>query len=134
MRVTNWPTKLALFIEEKRNQPFNWKHNNCGFFACDWIAMLVGFDPAAEFRPLTPLQLARKIRAVPVDVIAHELASEYNWPEVKTAFARRGDVVEIISEGYPALGVCEGVRSVFPGREGLVFQKTSSCRRAWRID
>jgi len=134
MRTQNWPTKLALFIEEKRHQPFNWQENNCGFFVCDWLAILVGVDPAAEPRKLTGKELVKAVRAKPLEERAAEIALSYQWPQVPVAFAQRGDVVAIELPGIGfSLGVCAGPMSVFPGQDGIVFNPTPSCVQAWRI-
>lgn len=133
-RCNLWEDKLALFIEEKRNQPFNWQTNNCAFFACDWIAIVFGQDPAAPYRGMTGLQLSRAIRQTPVDKLAEKITMEIGWYCVTPVWARRGDIVEIALDSYPALGVCIGARSAFPGKDGIIFNKTIDCRRAWRVD
>jgi hypothetical protein len=135
-RCNNWPAKLALFIEEKRNQPFDWAANNCCFFACDWLAILVGIDPAADMRAdVTSSFSAQKALAVRggVDTIATEACVEYGWPECPPSCARRGDVVEVQTEHGPALGVCVGAQSIFPGVNGIEFRDTLRALRAWRV-
>lgn len=136
MRTNNWPDKLNLFVEEKRNQPFNWRLNNCGFFACDWVAMLIGVDPAAAWRTLTARQLVVFVRDNTLSDLANRCAQANNFQQVEPAFVRRGDTVESppMPEAGPALGVCLGFKSVFPGKKGIVFINTLVCTRGWRID
>ena len=135
---TNWPAKLALFIEETSSQPFNWTTNNCAFFACDWIAMRTGTDPAAQYRDSvdSALTAARALASAGGDGIESlmaDCAAAHGWPEVALPYAQRGDVVSIDAEGGPALGVCTGAKSAFAGPHGIDFRPTASCRRAWRI-
>jgi hypothetical protein len=134
-RPQDWPTRLALFIEEKRHQTFNWKENNCAFFASDWIAILTGEDPASEYRSKvdSPLSAARALGDVTVEQVAERVCAEHGWPEVSPKLARRGDVVLRDTEHRPAMGVCEGERAVFAAPDGLAFLPAAQCRRAWRI-
>lgn len=135
-RCNNWPGKLALFIEEKRHQPFDWATNNCCFFACDWLAMLTGIDPAASFRGQVDNALsAQRImaRAGGVECVAEEASSRWRWAETTVKLARRGDVVVFDTENGPALGVCLGALAAFAGPNGVEFKPMAACRRAWRI-
>jgi hypothetical protein len=135
-RKNNWPAALALFVEEKQNQPFDWRTNNCGFFACDWIAILVGIDPAAEYRDKidSALSAQRVLDAAGgVEAIATDAAMRWGWPPVPVSMARRGDVVSYEGDGGHSLGVCLGELSVFTHKEGLAFRPTLTGRKAWRI-
>lgn len=133
-RTEHWPTKLALFIDEKRDQPFDWKLNNCGFFACDWIAMLVGVDPAEEFRKLDDRALRKLIVKSDIELFATAAAEHWGWKEVAALYAQRGDVVSGNTPDGPALGVCCGAKTAFAGKNGLVWLLTGECRKAWRIE
>lgn len=135
-RRSNWPAALALFIEEKREQPFDWAANNCAFFACDWLAILTGVDPAATFRGEvdSALSAQRVIAAAGgLERIAEDACARWGWPEAAVPLARRGDVVVFDTDHGPALGVCLGAVSAFAGPTGVQFQPTAKCRRAWRI-
>jgi len=136
-RCSNWPTKLDLFMHEKRDQPFDWAGNNCCFFACDWIAILIGHDPAAELRAMvdSALSAARVLKDNGgVEGIAERICSENKWEGAANInLARRGDVVLWDSAEGPALGVCAGELSWFAGSAGVVQVATKDCRRAWRV-
>lgn len=41
---------LTLFLQRGAAQPFDWLACNCGFWVCDWIKLVRGFDPVGEFR------------------------------------------------------------------------------------
>ena len=135
-RRDNWPARLALFVEEKRAQPFDWAENNCAFFACDWVAILTGVDPARPWRPEvdSALTAARVLGSLGgIEAIATKTFAEHGWPEAPVAMARRGDLVAMDADGGPALGVCLGAQSVFASPTGLDFRPTLTARRAWRI-
>ena len=137
-RKSNWPAALELFLAEKAGQRFDWETNNCGFFACDWIAMLVGVDPAAPFRDeiVSALTAARVLeREGGIEAIAAAAAQRWGWPEVPVKRARRGDIVSIDAEGGPALSVCIGGDCVVSarGKAGLLKFPVLSARRAWQI-
>lgn len=135
-RPENWPERLHLFFAEKGPQPFDWRMNNCCFFACDWLAILTGDDPAAPYRARVcdALSAARAFSAEGgVEAIAERICAERGWPECPVALARRGDVVLVEGDGGAALGVCAGELSAFAGPKGITWCATLSCRRAWRI-
>lgn len=137
MRRSNWPAKLALFIAEKKSQPFDWEHNNCAFFACDWLAMSTGVDPAADYRDRvnSAFSAAYVLReAGGIEAIASAACERWNWQETAPALAQRGDIVTTDTEHSSALGVCVGARAVFAGVDGLEFKPMAECRRAWRIE
>jgi len=136
MRTNNWPAKLDLFIAEKRHQPFDWRTNNCAFFACDWIAILTEKDHAKGYRSKVTSELtaARRLKeAGGAEAIAEKVCEQNGWQEVTPAFARRGDVVSLDTETGVALGVCAGGVAVFAGRLGVEFRPVTECRKAWRI-
>lgn len=135
-RANNWPAKLALFIEEKRRVPFDWASNNCAFFACDWLAIVHGVDPASELRgQITGALSAARImdEAGGVEAIAAAACARWGWPEVPVGAAMRGDIVVTDNPGGPSLGVCDGAQAVFAGTNGIEFRRMEDCRKAWRI-
>lgn len=135
-RKSNWPALLSLFLAEKRAQPFDWTLNNCAFFACDWLAILTGVDPAANYRGeiSSALSAGRVLAAAGgLERIAEEACARWDWPEVPVARARRGDAMLIDTTHGPALGVCIGGRTAFAGSGGVVYHPALKCRRAWRI-
>lgn len=135
-RKSNWPAALTLFLNEKQQQPFDWKENNCSFFASDWVAILTGIDPAANYRASvdSALSAARVLaEAGGIESITEQECAANNWPEVSPRLAQRGDVCLVDSEAGPALGVVAGSSAAFAGPRGVEFVPVSACRRAWRI-
>jgi hypothetical protein len=139
-RPEDWPARLALFIEEKRAQPFDWRSNNCCFFACDWLAILTGEDPAAEWRPLVTTEARAAAVLHSAGGIAGMAATVFaarGWPEIATSYAGRGDVCLVPAAPETgadlALGVCIGAHIAAPGRDALVFLPRSAAVQAWRV-
>lgn len=135
-RPEDWPARLHLFFEEIRTQPFQWGERDCALTACDWIAILVGIDPAAELRGAyrTAIGAGRVMKPRGgLEQIARDACVAHGWQEVGASFARRGDVVLMDFPTGPALGICDGARSAFVGRDGLQLMRTLDCRLAWRI-
>jgi hypothetical protein len=137
-RCNNWPAALALFVEEKRGQPFAWGENDCALFVCDWLTILTGTDPASKLgfrgRYHTALGAVRVMQPHGgVSGIARSWCSAQNWLECRAIAAGRGDVILAIENGRESLGVCLGSRSVFAGAAGAEFRSTSTCVTAWRV-
>jgi hypothetical protein len=135
-RCNYWPEKLDLFIQEKRDQAFDWGTNNCAFFAADWVTILVGLDLAAEYRDkiTSPLAAYRAVEAAgEVDAIAAEQLAAAGFPEIPLIYARRGDVVTTHTRHGPAMGVLLGHCAAFAGTECLEFIPTTQLLRAWKI-
>jgi hypothetical protein len=136
MRISNWPDFLNAFVEAKRERPFAWGENDCCLFAADCVLALTGIDPAASFRGSysSALGSARlQAECGGVEQIADDAAALHGWPAIAPAFAQRGDLVSFEMPSGMAIGICLGKNAVFAGADGIVFQPTLSCRRAWRI-
>jgi hypothetical protein len=136
-RKSNWPAALHLFLEEKDKQPLRYGENDCCLFVSDWVCILMGYDPAAEFRG-TYSTAAGAMRILAefgnAEEIAEQAAVRWNWVPVPVLRAQRGDIVSHPGELGPALGVCAGELSAFPVGPGVKYFNTSDCRRAWRVE
>ncbi len=131
-RSSNWPIRLALFIEEKRNEPFVWSKNDCCLFCCDWLTILTGEDVASSYdlrgtydSALGAIRILKQLGGL--EVLAQTVAKDRGWAFVSSSYARRGDAVIFQTESGPAMGVCDGKMSVFAGPSGIVFRLTSTC-------
>ena len=136
MRPEDWPQKLALFEEEKRNQRFRWGENDCCLLAADWVAMVLGQDPAQELRGHyhTALGAARIFRQTGgLEALVDAIAAKAGLPSIDPRLASRGDVVSFDSLRGFAIGVCLGVKAMFAGPAGAVFVPMDKCRRAWKV-
>jgi hypothetical protein len=135
-RCNDWPRALALFLEEKRNEPFAWGVNDCCTFVCDWLAILTGVDPAADFRGKYSDALGAKRvlkKRGGLEAIALRAAKRWGWAPVPVREAQRGDLVLCEMPEGLAAGVCFGAVAAFAGAVGVVTQPMTKCRRAWRV-
>lgn len=134
-RKSNWPRLLTLFLEEKRDLPFDWATNNCAFFAADWVCILTDTDPAAELRgKVTNAASAAKVLGAASTVdLGDEILAALECPRVPILTARRGDVCAHDTEHGPALGVCLGAQVAFAGKNGVETFPLAECVAAWRI-
>ena len=134
-RPADWPEKLDLFIQEKRDQPFEWGVNDCCLFAADWLVILTGIDPAADVRGYTgELEAWRIVKDKGgVEQMARDAFAAQGWTESPIGFARRGDIVAIDGDHGASLGVCCGPIAAFAGPEGVVFRKFTDCKTSWRV-
>lgn len=135
-RPDHWPALLAAFIKKKRAAPFDWRTHNCAFFACDWLLLLTGIDPARRFRARCtgPLAAARLLRqGNGLAALCTAAFPAQGWPAIHPALARRGDLATTETPAGPALGVVVGATIAHPGPTGLVFAHFTAASRAWRI-
>lgn len=131
-RKADWETKLHLFIEEKRHTPFKWGENDCCLFTCDWVAMVLGYDPGESFRgayhtaygATKVLKAHGGVEAIATGVLGQPDPAQY---------ASRGDVVSCDTPTGRALGVCIGPVAAFVGERGLFFRPIAQCMSTWRI-
>lgn len=49
-RYPDWPRRLRLAIEERRNLPHAWGSNDCALYAADLVAAMTGVDLGEAFR------------------------------------------------------------------------------------
>jgi uncharacterized protein DUF6950 len=136
-RRSNWPAALTAFLREKTTQRFNWADNNCCFFAADWIQILTGIDPAADYRKEVCSALTAKRvleQAGGIEAITEKECLARNWPEVRPLMAQRGDICITDTAEGPAIGVCFGAHVAFAGPDAITIVAVSACRRAWGID
>lgn len=133
-RQPDWPARLHAYIERRRRMPFRWGVHDCCQFARRAAEALRGTDPAAALA-LKPYRsssgAAANLRRLGG---AEALPGLCGLAEIRVKLAQRGDLVcTDDARGRPALGVCVGAESAFPGDQGLVFIATLACRRAWRV-
>lgn len=128
MRPHDWQTRLAEVVEAARAEPFAWGTHDCARFAARCVQAVSGRTP-----PL-PLWTCERsaARALRAGGGLAALAGRVLGPEVAPALAQAGDVVLFDEAGREALAVCDGVRFLAPGNEGLVQVRPEAVRRCWR--
>lgn len=137
MKCRDLPSTLDAFVESKRHEPFAWGKNDCCLFACDWLRVLHGVDPAARLglrdTYSTALGAWRIIKeAGGIREIASTACALHGWPEVPVRQVHRGDIVAIDSGDGLALGVCLGDKGAFPGKSQMAFRPSCEFVVAWR--
>lgn len=135
-RPADWPERLAAFLAARRDTPFTWERDNCGFVACDWVRELTGCDPAEGYRGESgALATMRRVRAGGgPETIFRAAALAHGWPAVPPGGAQRGDVLLHYTPRGPALGICTGGQGAFMQKIGLGRVPLHACALAWRIE
>ncbi len=129
-RHSDWPEKLAVFIEARRKRAFSWGQQDCALFAADAVHVMTGEDPAAELRGYRSASGAAKRIKQAGGMRA--LASAF--PEKHVGLAQRGDLVLAEVDGRESFGVVVGA-GVWcgPGADGLVFRSMSDVVAAFEV-
>ena len=128
MRFEDWPVRLAKYIEESRNKPFQWGEHDCAIFAAGAVKAITGIDPAAEYRGQS--ESARESYAWVKEQDGSLLRiMDSKFPRHKVAFARRGD----ICMWQNSLGVCVGRAVLVCTKAGLVGVPLREADYAWGV-
>lgn len=135
MRRHDWQARLDAVLRAAETRPFAWGRQDCALFACDCIAAMCGEDPAARFRGRyrTARGACRAIRRLGGARDLGDLATKALGAAIAPAFARRGDLAEVETDGGPALGIVLGGVIALVAPEGLVRVGVDRARRAWRV-
>jgi len=129
-RFPDWPTRLATFIAERRNQEFVWGSRDCVALAADWIEVATGervFHGKHTTQRTAQAEVIERggMRHAVTDVLGPELDHPRR--------AQRGDVVMYEGIFGDTLGVCAGAQFWAQGADGLVAEPMSAVVAAWRI-
>lgn len=133
-RRPDWTLMLEVYIDQRRDQPFEWGRNDCVSFAAAWVALArPDLDPLAEVERAGHQSARQALEWLK----GRDLAAVVNaWgalTPIEPGFAQRGDVVLVDNTGRPALAVCVGSYAVGPGPEGAEFVPMNTARAAWRV-
>lgn len=134
-RHQDWPVRLHRFIEGRRERPFSVGGNDCLLFCADWILEATGVDPAAEWRGTydEPIGALRQLRRFGARTLEEAATQALGDPLPAPAFAQRGDIVSVESEGEVALGICIGAEIILVGPAGFATLPLARGRKAWRV-
>lgn len=131
-RLSNWPARLAEFVEARRERAFSWGESDCCLFVCDAIEAMTGTDPGARWRGLYQTEKgARRILRDNGGVAG--LATLILGQPVASALAGRGDVVLIDTPGGEALALCTGANIAAQGIGGIEFYPAVAAKAAWKL-
>ncbi len=136
MRHYDWPERLADYLLQVKGMSFEWGKNDCALFVCNCIELITGEDHASKFRgkyrtekgALLALKRIGKVPDLP------SLATDKLGPPINILMASRGDIVEIVTDLGPTLGVVFNDKIFFVGLQGLCYFPVSMASRAWKVD
>jgi hypothetical protein len=129
MRLHDWPERLAEYIENRRNEPFQYGTHDCCQFAAGAVTAITGENPAIRWTYRNEVGAMRLIvSAGGLDKLVTQAMGE----PVHPSRAGRGDVVLAELELGPTVGVCLGRECVFPADVGLTFRPRSVALTAWK--
>jgi hypothetical protein len=131
-RLSDWPERLADFIEARRERGFSWGETDCCLFVCDGIEATTGTDLGARWRGLYQSEKGAR-RVLRDNGGVSGLATALLGPPVPPALAGRGDVVLIDTPGGEALALCIGTSIAAQGLSGIEFHPTSAAKAVWKI-
>lgn len=125
--------KLQQYLLNYQDTSFDWGSRNCCTFASEWIKVLTGNDVMKSLN----LQYQDKITAcglmVRVGGILNAAENLLKGKETKIGLAKLGDVVCGEAGRGDTMGICCGIKSVFLTQSGLVYLRTSTMKKIWRI-
>lgn len=131
-RLQDWPSRLAEFVESRRDVGFARGKADCCMLVADAVQAMTGVDYAARWRG-----------TYSTDKAAFRLLRDYGGvagvatlllgPAVSPALAGRGDVVLIEAPEGEALALCLGDKIAVQDRNGLTFAPTSAAKAAWKV-
>ena len=135
MRAPNWDTRLAAFIEARRNTPFAWGSHDCAMFAGDAVIAITGRDPFAAWRGTYDCEETGSLvqGGAPLSLIVDGALRAFGAAPVPPEMAQRGDVVMLMLGNAETCGVCLGGSVAAPGLDRLRFAKPSGIVKAWAI-
>ncbi|WP_157779683.1 DUF6950 family protein [Cupriavidus pauculus] len=131
-RLPDWPTRLADFIEARRERAFSWGESDCCLFVCDAIEATTGTDPGLRWRGLYSSEKgARRVLRDNGGVTG--LATLILGQPVPAAMAGRGDVVLIDTPCGDALALNVGNMIAAQGQNGIEFHPLGAGKATWKI-
>lgn len=131
-RLDDWPTRLAEFIEARRERAFSRGVSDCCMFVADAIEAMTGNDPAARWRGLYSTDKgAYRLLRDNGGVVG--LCSLVLGSPIPSALAGRGDVVLIDAPEGEALAICLGGIIAAQSSKGVIFLPATAAKAAWKV-
>lgn len=131
-RLEDWPTRLAEFIETRRERVFSWGDSDCCLFVCDAIEAMTGTDPGSRWRGLYASEKGAR-RVLRDNGGVGGVATLVLGAAVPSALAGRGDVVLIDTPHGEALALCLGGLIAAQGQAGIEFIEMKQAKAAWTV-
>lgn len=124
-----WAAALNGYLAARWESPFEWGKNDCVLFA--WGAINVVLE--GPVRLPVPGWSDIKSAAERLDEYGSAYAVMDGFESIHTRFVRTGDIVGLVIDGRPTLGVSVGGDIVGPGESGIVRLPGTEAVCAWRI-
>ncbi len=143
-RIEGWEGRLAAFVAQAANTPFQWGLVDCCLTPCDGVKEITGHDPAAALRGRYKTERGamlalRRFAGGGLIAAVEKIAADLGAPEIGTGFASRGDVVlvtdqDLIRPGFDGfMGLCLGRDVAVMTPEGLKMWPLAPGMRVWRV-
>ncbi len=132
MRVENWESKLADYIEKCRNKKFSWDSNNCGQFVLEWEKTYTGSTKFPEFYKKYKSLKELKEKLKECGVKSWVTLFNQRLTRINTKLAQRGDLVTLRSKNSFCMGICIGINCAFLGDNEIEFVSIDHIKYAWR--
>jgi hypothetical protein len=127
VRVPNWESKLADFVESKSNEPFKWGVHDCATFACKCVEVITGVYPIKD-RWKSKAKAVRMLKERSIIDRTSDVLEE-----IDVNLAKRGDVVATMTEDGIALGIFMSPVAVFASKSGTSIRRRHELLRAWKV-
>jgi hypothetical protein len=129
MRIDNWESALAKYIADSQGLSFVWGRNDCTLWAAKWVDIATGSTFYNEWSELynNEAEAQALIEANGKSSIK-EMIDERLPPKAIPRISR-GDVVMFNG----AVGICDGLKSVFMQQSGLEYLHTLKCEYGWGV-
>ena len=125
-------SKIIAYIEGNIKNRFVWGHWDCCIFIADYVRLMTGVDPMAEFRGVYDCHksAAVALREHGAGTLRDTLRDKFKLKKV--SHARRGDIVLGYDEyNNHAAGICLGSFCLFVGDVGYIKCSISECIEAY---
>jgi hypothetical protein len=131
-RFADWETRIGVYVESLRDQPFLWGKLDCAIFAAGAVEAMTGVDPMAGLSGYgSEAEADRVLKTETGGTLVRFMDSKFE--RVPVGFAHRGDLVMV--DGGLALAMGEVAIQVgeHGAREGLIRRPRAEWQRAWRV-
>ena len=134
-RVQGWPERLAEFLAERADRPFEWGDQDCVSLAADAAVVLTGRDPLAAYRGRYADEDEAYRLVGPDGLVAFvgRLMEEFGAPECPVSLAQRGDWAMVSVGNQFVTGVVVGDTVAAPGVRRVAYVPLSRAVVAWAV-
>lgn len=129
MRLSNWDSRLADYIESKREIPFAYGSNDCAHFVAGAVEAVTGEDVFSDLRGTydTEFGSLRIIKELGKSDLGEVIDSMFD--EITISHAQRGDIA--FFDG--SIGVVMGSFAWFVSDDGLERVPRAMWDKAWSV-